>query len=161
MSPSTALKVIALFCMVWPFLAMASVPRRGRSSAPIAAMLVVLAVILCGVWLELSNVAGAAALDTFKTGLAVAVWPTGWIAILTLVLRHRPVIDRMVIILGALLCVSVFAAVVSPPVASVFFARGAAAMTLAIAIAAAVRLFLVTRASKTSKADPALLRDGV
>ena len=157
MELSWALKIIALFCIVWPFLAMASVPRRGRSSAPIAAGLVVLAVILCGIWLELSNAGGASMSDAVTTGSALAVWPLGWILILSLVLRHRPAVDLVVMVLGALLCLSVviawiFATLFTPHVVSVLFARVGAAVTLMIAIAAAVWLFL--------KADAALLREG-
>lgn len=173
--PSPALLLVTLFCFVWPFLAMAAVSRRGRSSAPIAAALVALAVILCGLWLELSSLVGAmpitgvgretmtmAARDTFETGAGLAIWPIGWIVILSLVLRHRPIVDRVVIVLAILLCASVVTAwscvaFLEPSVGYVLFARGAAAVTLVIAIASAVRLFVVTR---RLEADPALLREG-
>lgn len=39
-SLSMAQKLVAVFCLVWPLLAMASVPRRSRSSAPLAVVLV-------------------------------------------------------------------------------------------------------------------------
>jgi hypothetical protein len=161
--PSPVLLLVTLFCFVWPFLAMAAVSRRGRSSAPIAAALVALAVILCGIWLDLSNLVGAmaitgvgretmvtAARDTFETGAALAMWPIGWILILSLVLRHRPIVDRVVIALSVLLCASAvtawsFVTFLEPSAGYVLFARVAAAATLAIAIWAAVRLFVVTR----------------
>ena len=142
---------------------MAAVSRRGRSSAPIAAALVAVAVILCGIWLELSNLVGAmaitgvgretmamAARDTFETGAALAIWPIAWIVILSLLLRHRPIVDRVVLALGVLLCASVVTArtcvaFLEPSIGYVLFARAAAAATLSIALWAAVRLFVVTR----------------
>jgi hypothetical protein len=157
------LKVITLFSCVWPFLAMASVRRRERSCAPIVAGLVALSVILCGVWVELSNGIGLPARGTIRTGSFLAVWPIGWIAILSLALRHRPVADRVVLALAALWCASAatawhFDAFLTPSTGYVLFARVAAAVTLAIAIAAAVRLFLVTHAPKNleARADYAL-----
>jgi hypothetical protein len=150
--------LVVLFCAFWPFLAMFSVPRRGRSSAPIAAALVALAVIGCGMWINLATIVDSewsrpaallVARNTLEMGW-IAVWPVAWIAILSLIRRHRPIPDRFVAILAALLGVAAiaalnFAAFLAPRIAYLVFARAAAAFALAIALAAAVWLFVVTR----------------
>lgn len=150
--------LVVLFCLFWPFLAMSSVPRRGRSSAPIAAALVALAVISCGLWINLAMIvdselgrptARLVARNALEMGW-IAVWPVVWIAILSLILRHRPIPDSFVVILAALLGVVAiaalnFAAFLAPRIAYLVFARVAAAFALAIALAAAVWLFLMTR----------------
>lgn len=157
-----AMKLVLWFCLFWPFLAMSSIPRRGRSSAPIAAALVALAVIACLVWIELAGIVEGARLAGLnrETSIAIArqtfsvawlaVWPIGWIAVLSLIRRHWPIPDGFVVALTALLCVAAIAALnfvafLSPRMMYMIFARAAAAFALAIALAAAVWLFVVTR----------------
>lgn len=167
--PSTAAMVAMLFCFLWPFLTMASVAKRTRSSAPLHAALVALAVIVCAIWVELSNlVVGMAKSGGNRESLIfwarevfdiapLALWPLGWIAILSLLRRHRPAIDRTLIALAGLLCAIVIAALnfttlVAPGVAFFVLARTGAAIALVIALAATARFFLLTRASKNPEA---------
>lgn len=160
--PTTPQKVVALFCIVWPFLAMASAPRRGHSSAPFSAAIVALAVVACGLWLDLADLVGGlavsgAGLDSAKDGLRwifgatkIAIWPIAWIALFTLVLRHRPHVDSFVITLAIMLAIHVLAAflfvqVFAPNKSLMVFARTAAAVTIPTAMIAALRLFFATR----------------
>ena len=136
-SLSTAQKLVAVFCLVWPFLAMASVPRRGRSSAPLSAVLVALAVVVCGAWLDFARG------EDIRWG--IALWPVAWIVVLSLALRHRPAVDRYVVVLGTILAIEVLIAVLFVDALMPVFARAAAAMTIALAMAAAIRLFVATR----------------
>ena len=155
---TTAYNVVALFCIVWPFLAMASVPRRGRSSAPLDAIFVALAVVACGLWLDLGDVVRGLPLSggrlesagyELRAASAVALWPIAWIALLALVLRHRPKVDSFVITLAVILAIHIVAAflfvqVLAPSKSLIVFARAAAAMTIVTAMTAALRLFFAT-----------------
>src|SRR6185436_20139001 len=49
--PPLSYYVLRLFCFFWPLVSIAFITRRGRSSAPVTAMLLPLSVALCGTWL--------------------------------------------------------------------------------------------------------------
>ena len=155
-----AQKVVAIFCMVWPFLAMASLPRRGQSPAPLLAAIVALAVVGCGLWVDLANAAGAAVStrDAFAV-TRIALWPLAWIAVYALILRHRPRLDPFVITLAVCLALHVLAAVLfvqvlAPSKPLIVFARAAAAVMIVTAMTAALRLFFATRVSALAPQQP-------
>lgn len=160
--------IVMLFCLAWPFLALASISKRGRSSAPFVAVLVALAMIGSAVWFDLSNLVVGMSLsnsdrqsviqwapDVFETGW-IAVWPIGWIALFALLRRHRPVVDRTLAVLAGLWCAIAIAAlgypyIVAPSVACIIGARVIAGIALAIAVVAAGRLGLVGYAAQRSR----------
>jgi len=123
--------LVVAFSVVWPFLAMASIPRRGQSSAPLAAMLVPVAVGSCGVWLGLD-----------VSWMVVVLWPIAWIAILSLGLRHRTALDGYVLALSVILGIDLFAALGWLHVD--VLAPLAAAASIVLAMLAALRLFFMT-----------------
>ncbi len=116
-------------------------------------MIVAIAVVACGVWIDLANVvllldAGVGPRPVLAP-TSIVTWPIAWIALLTLVLRHRPQIDSFVIALTTILAIQIVAAflfvqVLAPSKSLIVFARTAAAMTIVTAMIAALRLFLST-----------------
>jgi hypothetical protein len=157
-------KVVVLFCMAWPFLALAFIRRGERSSAPLVAMLIPIAVGLCGTWLGLVDVLGALPVTgggraARAAGVAEALLLiligagcAGCVGVVALMRRHRPVLDRGAAVLAALLVAGIGAALAVRP--TIPLALAFAAATGVLAIAMFDWLFLVVRKRVAPRAVP-------
>lgn len=168
--PSPEDILVSLFCFAWPFVTIAFIRKGGHSSVPVSAMLLVLGVALLGTWLGIMNAlrgmalsgggwaSSAAGFAGSLRGLSVGAVAVIGVAIVMLLKRHRPVVDRVTVLIalafiadtiGALLFLRFF----SFPIAGlVFVGIGIAA---AIAIASAVWLIAVVRGWTQSAPVPA------
>jgi hypothetical protein len=127
------------FLLIWPFVAFWFFRRDGRSPAPIAAVVVAIAVVQAALWLALaSHLRFAGVLYGSPLSFAwVLLWPVGWIVLFALLRRHRPVPDRFALVLGVLvLAMSIAIRLFMTRVGSVVTAQGAGAVSLVIAAAA-------------------------
>ncbi|HEX6101158.1 MAG TPA: hypothetical protein VF432_32885 [Thermoanaerobaculia bacterium] len=157
-------KVVVLFCMAWPFLALAFIRRGERSSAPLVAMLIPIAVGLSGAWLSLVDVLGALPVTgggraARAAGVAEALLLiligagcAGCVGVVALMRRHRPVLDRGAALLAALLVAGIGTALAVRPTIPLSLACAAATGVLAIAMF--VWLFLVMRKRVAPRAVP-------
>jgi hypothetical protein len=161
-SPSLAQIWLILFCVIWPFAAWPLMPSRGRSSAPLAAMLVPMALSVGVMWLGLARclygmavsgggVASIAAGIAESLGvLSVGAISAGAVAVLALIRRHRPTADTPIVMLYALTMAEVASALWFRPRAAVIesqhiFCYAAAILAGMIAVAAFVRAWLTAR----------------
>lgn len=157
-------QLVMLFCLAWPFLAFALIRRSERSSAPVTAMLIPLAIALAETWLAIVRVLTGMALsgggtswiaagiaEALRTMVFGAISAT-FVALVALLRRHRPLLDPPSAILVAL-WIAVANAALFGKYASVLPFVGASA-AFVIAIAAFAWLFLVSRRRMTSRPVP-------
>lgn len=154
-------RLAVMLCVFWPFIAISFLSRRGRSSAPLTAMLLPLTVALCGTWIGIASVLRGMAVSgsgrgaAFAAGLAesigtlsIGAFSAVAVALAALIKRHRPVADRFTTVLALFFVADTIAALLFARFATfeiaslVFVGMGVAA---AIAVATAVWLFLVAR----------------
>lgn len=162
-------KWLVLFCLLWPLMAWSLVPRRGRSSAPLAAMLVPLALSVGLMWLSLSRclygmVVSGGGIESVSAGIAealfvpfVGAFAAGGVAIITLIRRHRPTADTPIVMLYTLTIAEVASALLfRPRMAAVdvqlTFCYGAAILAGLVAFAAFVRAWLAARGRTSAPA---------
>lgn len=155
--------LIALFSFVWPFVALRYVRSRGRSPAPVLAMLVPVLVASCGTWLGLHGILyGMTVLSTGRdpwviAGIADAfavlrfgAYSACGVALVALIRRHRPALDRATVSIAVLLAAEVIAAAavaahLDPLPRNVYLVRAGAIVAGVVAAAAAVSMFLLSR----------------
>lgn len=161
--PPLYISLILLFLFSWPFFAFRSLRGRRRSAAPLLAMLVPLLVASCGTWLGMQDIlygmvvtstgrepwVAAGIADAFVIVRAGA-WSAAGVALVALIRRHRPALDRGTIVIAALLAAQLLAAIamaanLDPLPLSVYLVRAGAIAAAVIAVAACIQLFLVAR----------------
>lgn len=153
--PSPLQRLVVMFCVFWPLLALGFLRTRGRSSEPLTSMLLPLAIASCGTWVGLIRMLHGAAIsgggvNSMMAGSAEAVRTlvlgavsSGAVALAALLRRHRPVADRGALILTTLTIANAVAALVFPP--ALPGATLGAIIALALALAAGVWLFVTAR----------------
>jgi hypothetical protein len=152
-TPQPFAVAVRMFGLVWPFVVLGFLRSRGRSSVPLAAMIVPFAMATCGTWVGLINVLRGASISgggraSMAAGIAEALtmlifgaFSASAVALVALIRRHRPVADRGVLILTVLIVANAVAAIVMTPAwPQVWIGAWTA---LGIAVAAFVWLFAV------------------
>lgn len=115
---ATSTWLAILFCLFWPFVTAALMPKRGRSQAPLAAMAAPLAVSMIAMWLGLFHTlqglaisgawpraAAAAGVAEALSCMAIGGASAVFIALIALLRRHRAFAGRGVVMLYASLLV--------------------------------------------------------
>lgn len=156
MHPMPFATAILALCLLWPLFVLGFLRTKTRSSAPLAAMILPFALAACGTWVGLINVVRGAEMVGSYTGAAMAAgvaealmmlvfgaFAASAVALVALIRRHRPVADRGVLVLTALVVTNAVAAIVFAPAMPI--AIVGAITALAIAVAAVVWLFAVAR----------------
>jgi hypothetical protein len=122
--PSTPAKLAFLACLLWPWIALALLPSRGRSSAPIAAMLVPLAISTVAMWVGLLHAmqglalsgssprAASAGIAEALGGVGVGAGSAAFVALFALMRRHRAIVDRGAVTMTLFLLVQLCGAIV-------------------------------------------------
>jgi hypothetical protein len=162
-TPSVFAQLLAIFCVLWPLMAWSLIPHRGRSSAPLAAMLVPMALsvgVMCVGFARVlegmarygsgSGAAEAAGIAEALFTLLLGAYSAGGVAVVALIRRHRPTADTPIVMLYALTIAEVASALWFRPRVAVIesqliFCNAAAIMAGVIAIAAFVRAWLTAR----------------
>lgn len=164
-TPSFTERLVVLFCVAWPFVTLALLRRQGRSPAPVMAMLIPLAVALCGTWLGLTRVmevmapyggrsATAAGIAEALSLLTVAAFSVAGVALASSIRRHRPLLDRRTVIVAVCVLADAYAVllfavgVVSRRVTNEGAVAGAI-FSAAIALAAGASLVAVLRSKRS------------
>lgn len=122
--PTPAAMLVAVFCIVWPFLALGMLRSRARSSAPVAAMLAGFALSTAAMWdvLELTGrgLTATPMPHAEAAGVAEALMVMGYgafgavlIAAFALVRRHAVVIDAVSAAIFAVTVLSVAMAILT------------------------------------------------
>lgn len=158
--PPWPVKVFAWFVVTWPFVAAALMRSRARSAAPLVAMVVPIAVATAcafaslGLVLEDLSITGAAphvaapgvrmARSLIRNGVLNAVL----VAIAAMLRHHAPALDRVFVMLAALLTIEIGVALwIGATIASAQWQLGASSAGMAAAAltaaAAIVRLILL------------------
>jgi hypothetical protein len=168
-TPSIYAKLLVVFCVLWPFMAWSLIRHRGRSSAPLAAMLVPLALSVGVMWLGFERVligmaysgrgiaAASAGLAEALSVLFAGALSAGLVAVLALIRRHRPLVDTPIAMLYTLSIAEVATALLLAPRIAVvqwqlYFIYSAAILAALIAIAAFLRAWLAARNRTTAPA---------
>lgn len=172
--PSPTRQLVSLFELVWPIAVAFFLRRRVASAAPALAMLIVLGVVQCGIWLSFVNIleglsisgsgraaraAGLAEALGMFIGAALSMLA---IAVVALIKRHQPLVDRMTAAIAAALAIQMaamllFASRLAPVGAQVYVAFAWAAIALVTTIAASIWLVRVHR----GRVEPVPLRGAV
>ena len=170
-APSLIAQLIVLICLFWPFLAASFLSRRETSAGPTAAVLVPLALSVGGMMWGLDRTLGGLAISrppgaAAAAGIAEAFAFSGtgalfalFVIIVAAIRRHRPFVDRLSVVLFALLAVEIALALfIGSTIGSgrwQFYAcvTGAIAAGL-IAVIAGVWTFLTGRGRVSSRPLP-------
>lgn len=117
-------QAVILFCFVWPFIALALMRSRVRSPSPVAAMLAPLALSTTMIWFGLVNskmgmdvsasrgAALAAGIAEALSSLYFGGWSAVFVAVIALVRRHRPVVDRVTAAIACAVIANIAAAII-------------------------------------------------
>ena len=159
-----------LFCVFWPFASFSFLSRRSATPAPIAAVLLTVALPTGLMWVGFINVVrgmaitgagrGAAAAAGFAEALFAPLFSAFSIVVIAvsaLIRRHRPVVDRVCAALAAGVIAELAGALLFPRYFSLsmaWIAIAGAITSLLIAILAAVWLVLLTRGRVQPRAIP-------
>lgn len=143
--PAALSQVAVVFCAIWPLFAFRFLAKDGRSAAPIAALIVAIAVVQAAIWNELANLVEWLPLVPSFSLAWLVLWPAFWIAVIAWARRHQPVSDGTMIALSALLLAGAIAARVfgmkmQPRFEYFYAARAGTMVALAIAVTAFTRL---------------------
>lgn len=155
-------KVTRIFCLLWPFVSIAFLRDRGRSFAPLTAMLVPLTVSACGMWLFLIEVMRGMALSgaerAFAAGFADAYELLFWggfsalaVSAFALKKKHVPSADFGATAIAALLMINVVLALMVTPTRLVLLG---AAFAIVLALGAFAWLWVVHRERVQLRAIP-------
>lgn len=158
--PALTTELAAFFCLAWPLFAWLFFRRGGRSSAPVTATLIPLAITLTEAWLGIARVIEGRTIPGgvvrwLIEGLMMLLFgalSAGGVAIVALLRRHRPVLDRVSAIL-IVLWIAVTNVVLFGRYTTVLPFVGAGVAGL-IAITAFVWLVVVARGRGTSRPVP-------
>ncbi|HYC61625.1 MAG TPA: hypothetical protein VEK79_18865 [Thermoanaerobaculia bacterium] len=168
--PSYTLPV--LFCVLWTFIVLALLTRRGRSAGPVAAALVPLALFTAATCVGLINttrgmaISGSGGRASVAAGIAesfgalyAAAFFMATVAVFAAIRLHRPFADRLTATLFAVLMIDIVAArVAAGTLAQMtwqsYVAAAGVITALLIAIIAVVWTVLVGRGRVNSRALP-------